>query len=150
MDIGECFPSKYVGHADLRGQDATVHMATVVMEDIDQNDGTERNGRSRKPILYFQGMTKGLVLNKTNAARIAALYGPETANWTGQSIVLYTAETEYGGKACKCIRVREPQAAAVAAAPPVAVAPPVAPAPAPQVGAPVPAQTSTVPTGPKF
>ncbi len=72
MDINECFPSKYVGHADLRGQNVTVIMAAVVLEDINQDDA-ERNGRSRKPVLFFQGMTKGLVLNKTNASRIASL-----------------------------------------------------------------------------
>ena len=106
MDINECFPSKYVGHTDLQGQDVTVIAHLVVLEDINSDDA-ERKGRTQKPVLYFVGMTKGLILNKTNASRIADLYGPETAHWIGQPITLYSAETEYGGKSVKCVRVRE-------------------------------------------
>lgn len=139
MDISECFPSKYVGHADLHGQDVSVAVRSVALEDINQDDA-ERSGRSQKPVLYFQDMVKGLVLNKTNASRIAAMYGPETDHWIGRTITLYTAETEFGGKPVKCVRVRESQATPA----PVVTAPAVA---APAAALP---QTATVPTGVTF
>jgi hypothetical protein len=61
-----------------------------------------------KPTIYFQGKDKGLVLNKTNANAISMMYGPETGNWTGQTISIYPTETEFQGKIVPCIRIKAP------------------------------------------
>ena len=58
MDINSAFPSNYLKAADLRGGRVTVAIDSVVIENIGDED---------KPIVYFQGKEKGLVLNKTNA-----------------------------------------------------------------------------------
>ena len=129
MDVNTMFPSKYVGHADLQGQDVPVVMGSVVMERVD----SDRDGGETKPVLHFHGMAKGLILNKTNAKRIADLFGLETDAWSGKSIILYCAETEYGGKPCKGVRVREgtpaQQQIAQAPAPPPPAPKPVAAVP---------------------
>jgi len=97
MDINAAFPGTFVKAADLGGQDRTVAVASVVMEDL---------GGEHKPAVYFQGTDKGLVLNKTNAATITALYGSDTDAWIGKTITLYPTETDYQGKRVECIRIR--------------------------------------------
>jgi len=97
MDINGVFPSKYLKAADLQGRDVQVVMANVRIEDIGDGD---------KPVLYFQGKEKGLVLNKTNANNIAILYGSETNNWIGKPVTLYSAWVDFQGRSVEAIRVR--------------------------------------------
>ena len=66
MHIDSAFPSKYLKASDLQGRNVTVKMGRVEQEKI---------GTDEKLILYFQGKEKGVVLNKTNANNVAALYG---------------------------------------------------------------------------
>lgn len=60
--------------------------------------------------LNFQGTDKSLLLNKTNAGRIADAYGDYYAQWVGRPITLYTERVNYQGKMTDGIRVRIPQA----------------------------------------
>ena len=72
----------------------------------------EEVGRDKdtKPVLYFKGKEKGLVLNKTNSRTITKIIGTEeTEDWTGREIVLYPTETEFAGEMVDCIRVRAPK-----------------------------------------
>jgi len=114
MRISSAFPSDYLKAADLQGRQVTVTMARVTVEKI---------GKDSKPVLYFQGKQKGMVLNKTNANTIASNYGEDTDHWAGGSIVLFETMVDYQGKSVPAIRVRlapqqrQPQ-------PPVRQAPP--------------------------
>jgi len=98
MNIYDMFPSKYVACGDLKGMDVPVKIQRIEMEDVSNGE--------LKPIVYFVGMKKGLVLNRTNAKRIAANHGPETNGWIGKEIILYPSETEFKGETVPCIRVR--------------------------------------------
>lgn len=97
MDITSAFPSDYLRHQDLNGQDHTLIMERVEMGKV---------GDDEKPVLYFRGAKKGLALNKTNSRTIADIYGTETNNWAGQSITLGTAWVDFQGKQVPAIRVR--------------------------------------------
>ena len=128
-NLSEMFPSKYLSEPDLKGQPRIVIMRGIAYEDVGQM-------RDRKPVLYFQGKNKGLVLNKTNATKIAKTYGDDSDLWVGHQIELYPSETDFQGETVPCIRVRAPQntpgvqqAAAQAQAP--LSAPQPAPEPAP-------------------
>jgi hypothetical protein len=99
MDIRKCFPSKYLEAADLNGE---VHTLTIVRLTIEEV-GTKKEQR---PAVWFQGVQKAMVLNKTNANTIAALYGFETEGWINKSIAIFPSETEFGGKMVSCIRVK--------------------------------------------
>lgn len=99
MRISSTF-SDYVKAADLQGRTATVTIASVSIEEI---------GKDRKPVVYFRGKEKGMVLNKTNANTISALYGDETDNWVNQPVTLYVAWVDFQGKSVEAIRVRAPQ-----------------------------------------
>lgn len=107
MDINQSFPSKYLKSSDLQGRRATVQMNYVQVEKVGQND--------EKPVLYFIGKAKGMVLNKTNANKIAELYGFDTEQWAGQRIDLFEADVEFGGKITKGLRVAAPSRAAQSA-----------------------------------
>jgi arabinogalactan endo-1,4-beta-galactosidase len=101
VKISAAFPSNYLKAADLNDRNVKVVMDRVEMEDI---------GGDHKPILYFQGKDKGLVLNKTNSNNIAAAYGDDTDAWAGCELVIYPAMTDFQGKTVPCIRVRSPTA----------------------------------------
>ena len=109
MNANEMFPnkpSKYLKCPDLGGRFIVVTMDRVAIETIGQGIKAET-----KPVLYFQGKEKGLVLNKTNKNSIVAIVGTaETDNWRGQRIVLHPAMTEMDGKPVECIRVARPPA----------------------------------------
>jgi hypothetical protein len=114
MKIGAAFPSKYVKASDLPdGQFIPVTIASVVIENV-AGDG---QAETDKPVLYFSGKEKGLVLNKTNSSEISAAYGDETDDWAGKKILLYAATTPFNGKTVPCIRVKVPKQVAPKAAP---------------------------------
>jgi len=102
MQISSAFPSNYVKAADLKGNNVIVVMARVEMEKI---------GNDEKPVLYFQGKDKGLVLNRTNSNNISLLYGDDTDDWAGREIVLFPAMVDFQGKTVEAIRVRGVRAA---------------------------------------
>lgn len=99
MNINSAFPSDYLKAADLNGQVARVMIKNVTMGTV---------GNDSKPIMYFQGKEKGLVLNKTNATTIAYAYGTDTDQWAGAEIELFMALVDYQGRQVEAIRVRVP------------------------------------------
>lgn len=131
MDINSLFPSNYLKAADLQGQARRVTIASCAPEPLGQGE--------TKPVLRFAGIPRGLVLNRTNAAVLAAALGTETTAWCGQPVELYPDVTMFQGRATPCIRVRVAAGAAVPfaagavfpAAAPEPVPPPVAPTPPP-------------------
>jgi hypothetical protein len=82
--------------------------------------------REMKPVLYFTGKDKGMVLNKTNAKNIANLIGSfETDEWIGFRIRLYATNVEFQGETVESIRVKSaPSMNGNGASRPQTVAPP--------------------------
>lgn len=100
MNINQAFPSKYLKASDLNDQTVTVTISDIKIEQVGQD-------RDTKPVAYFQGKTKGLVLNKTNSRKIASIAGsPETDDWVGVQIAIFPTETEFAGESVECIRVK--------------------------------------------
>jgi hypothetical protein len=105
MKVSQVFSGEYLKAADLQG-----HEPTVVIEKVELKEFDDGN----KFLITFAGKKKGLVANKTNASRIAMLYGDDTDAWLGKEIILYTDIVDFQGKPTEAIRVRGPQKAAVA------------------------------------
>lgn len=97
--LNEVFPSKYIKAADLQGREVHVVIAEVTVEKM---------GDDRKLVMYFQGKEKGLVTNKTNANRVATLYGEDTDQWIGKEILLGTDFVDFQGRTVEAIRVKPP------------------------------------------
>lgn len=100
MNIDSAFPSNYLKASDLGDAQPTVTIERIEVEPIGRN-------KEIKPVLYFAGKEKGLVLNKTNAKKIAELTGSkDTDDWSGCQVRIYATETEFGGETVECIRVK--------------------------------------------
>lgn len=103
MKISETFASKYLKAVDLKGRTVRVTITSVFSETLDQ-------GRT-KPVLFFAGAQKGLVLNRTNSETLAMAFGDETDNWIGAEIELFPMMVNFQGQMQPAIRVKVPAAA---------------------------------------
>ena len=111
--VSEAFPSNYLKAADLNNRTVKVAINKIVFEEIGQN-------KDRKPIVYFDKVQKGLVLNKTNAVEIAATYGEQMDGWAGKDIELFSQMVPFQGQNVAAIRVRAVAESAPASATPAA------------------------------
>lgn len=99
MNTNSMFPSKWLKADDLGGRKVVLTITELLMEKI---------GEDEKPVLYFRGKTKGLVLNRVNSNTIALVLGTdETDEWTGGRIAIFPTTTEFQGKKVACIRVED-------------------------------------------
>ena len=100
MNIDSAFPSNYLKASDLGDSQPVVTIDRVEVEAVGRD-------KEVKPVLYFKGKEKGLVLNKTNGRKIAELLGSkDTEDWAGGQIRIYATETEFAGETVECIRIR--------------------------------------------
>jgi len=103
-NVNDYFPSKWLKAADLKGKEPVVIIREIAYEPVGQK-------REMKPVVYFRGQEKGLVLNRTNANRIIQIAGSaDTDEWVGVSIKLYATEVEFQGQLMDGLRVKPPQA----------------------------------------
>jgi hypothetical protein len=99
--VKDLFPSKYLSAKDLDDEDLIVTIKRVEEEEVGQGDKKED-----KYVLYFKGVEKGMVLNKTNANTLAALLGDETDDWIGKQATLCVMDVEFGGKLTPGLRFK--------------------------------------------
>lgn len=104
MNVNDAFPSNYIKASDLGDKKVLVTIDRVEMESLGRGADKET-----KPVLYFEGKQKGLVLNKTNSKKIHDIVGSwEDSDWQGHQVVIYATETEFGGDTVSCIRILPP------------------------------------------
>jgi hypothetical protein len=106
MNLNEIYPSKFLRGADLGGKSALVVIERVEMDSFYDS---ERRENVQKPVLFFKGKNKGVVLSKTLAYGIADIVGSEdTDTWVGKTIILYSEhKLVYGNqKDVLCVRDR--------------------------------------------
>ena len=110
MKIGSAFPSKWLKASDLPdGKFISVTIERVELEKVGMDSEDD------KPVMYFVGKSKGLVLNKTKANAISAAYGEETEDWSGRPLQLYATEVAFQGKMVASIGIKIPKGGAAAA-----------------------------------
>jgi hypothetical protein len=102
--INSLFPANYL-KADDFPQPRVLTINRLEMQEINDN-----GSKSSKPILIFNEMgDKGLVLNKTNAARISEFLGENVEAWPRMAVELYQEMVDFQGKRVPAVRVRRPQ-----------------------------------------
>lgn len=101
MKWSDAHPTKYWKATDLDGGSLILRIHSLKIEQFD-TDGS-------KPILYFRGEDKGLVVNKTNGDVLAAAFGDDTRDWEGQEIELFAMPVQFQGKTVDGLRVRVPR-----------------------------------------
>ena len=100
-DMSQAFPSKYLKAADLGGKQVPVTISHVEFEEVAKDE-------ANKPVLYFEGRTKGMVINKTNNDRLCGAFGYQSDEWAGKEIFLYTEMTQFEGRSMPGLRVSIP------------------------------------------
>lgn len=63
-------------------------------------------GEVEKPVLYFAGKDKGLVLNRTNLDTLVKLFGDDADILNGREIVMYRTFANFRGQTVPAIRLR--------------------------------------------
>jgi hypothetical protein len=109
---------KYLKGEHLAGKKPVVTIAEVVLET------THANGREEeKPVLYFVGKQKGLILSPTNQRTLRNLFGDDVSNCRGKSVQLEAVPMRVAGRDTLPIRINpapqpapQPQPAPTAAA----------------------------------
>jgi hypothetical protein len=101
-DYRTLYSKDYVAAYDLGGKDVTVTITKVIAGDLTDNKGK----KTKKPLVYFEGAEKALVLNATNGKTIAGMYGNICEDWIGKRITMFPTTTDVGGETKECIRVR--------------------------------------------
>ena len=113
-------PTTYICNADLKGRDRTLTIERVEIEEMFAN-----NKKDTRPVLYFAGARKGLVVNSTINGVVSRLYGQYLKGWIGKRITIYPTVDDRGGGGTKdVVRVRPsvPPAPAASAGPKPAAA----------------------------
>ena len=103
----DIYGSKYFSAADLHGNQVRRKIGKVDVIELKEKDGSTK----KKFIVYFEGVEKPLVLNKTNAQKLAASYGKDRSQWVGVVVELYAEMTSLGKEG---VRLRPLKSAAAA------------------------------------
>lgn len=85
MKAKDVFPSKYLKSEDI---DAPLELTVqrVVLETMVSRTGEDE----QKPVMYFEGGKRGLVLNQTNWNTMVRVTGEhDSDDWYGHKVVLY-------------------------------------------------------------
>jgi hypothetical protein len=102
-DLRTMFDSPYLGAWNVAGKDYNVTIDKVTGADIVGEGGKQ----SRKPLVYFKGVKKPLIVNKTIMKTLHSLFATYSAKaLAGKRITLYATTTKFGGQTVDCIRVR--------------------------------------------
>lgn len=104
MQKGDVFKSKYLRGDDIGEAEVAVIIADVVPEIVVE-------GEDPKPVMYFKGKEKGMVINSGNWDALAYAYGDESDNWKGKSAVIYTIIGTFQGKTGHWLRIKAKKAA---------------------------------------
>jgi hypothetical protein len=102
MKTEDLFPRKWLSGEDLP-HDTTATIQRVVMEEL-HNPATRK--KERKPVAYFAGKRKALILNRTNWMTLAGLFGDESDEWSGRRIVLGADEVDSPQGRMRAPRIR--------------------------------------------
>lgn len=103
-NINDIFPSRYLKAHELKGTSPTVTIERVGVEQV-----RSRVKVDTKPVLYFRGKTKGLLLNKTMAQSLTEIAGsPLTEAWAGVTVTLFATTATFDKAVHQVIRIKAP------------------------------------------
>jgi len=91
-DFDNMYGSRYFSVADLHGEQIKRRIGKVEVSELKEKSGATK----RRYVVFFQNENKPLVLNKTNATKLATQYGKDPAKWIGIICELYQEDTSMG------------------------------------------------------
>ena len=73
-------------------------------------------GKKPKPVLFLEGVDRGVVVNKTRYDAMSDITGsPDTGNWCGRQVLVKRGSTNYAGKKVACVELEAAPASTGAA-----------------------------------
>ena len=114
-DFNDMYGSKYFSVPDLKGERPRRTIGKIEAAELKEKDGSTR----RKLIVYFENEEKPLVLNETNALKLATTFGKDVTKWIRARVELYAEMTSLGKEGVR-LQPLKPRTAPVAAPPPAA------------------------------
>jgi hypothetical protein len=108
--VGKSY-KKFVGNAAyLKKEDLSEPIDTTLLWIKEEKVTAPGKGTNTRLVAYFEGLSKGLVLNTANAERLAELTGTDDyEKWADTPVQLYVdPHVTYGGKKIGGIRICKP------------------------------------------
>lgn len=103
QDYRAFYDSTYIRAWDLPpGKNITVTIERVERVTVKGNDNSE----SLRPLVFFRGKKKGLVLNKGMGKTIKGMYGKKPSGWLGKRIAIYATTCTAFGETHDVVRIR--------------------------------------------
>jgi hypothetical protein len=101
MKRSEAFPSKYISKDDVNPP----ILANIM--DVRSEVFEEEEGKKSKPVMYFGGEIKPLILNNTNWMTLESEWGDDSDSWKGKTVELYCdPNVMFGKKMVGGVRIR--------------------------------------------
>jgi hypothetical protein len=107
--VGKSY-KKFVGNATyLKKEDLSEPVDTDLLSVKEEKVTAPGKGTQTRLVAYFDGLSKGLVINMANADTLAELTGTDDYDkWGDTPVQLYVdPEVKYGGKKTGGIRIRK-------------------------------------------
>jgi hypothetical protein len=100
-DASEFTQGKFIKGSDFQpGQQVRVRVTNITKEEFKE--------QGQKLVLHFHETDRGMVLNKTQVTSMINLFGPQTAAWVDQSVILQSVPSGYQGKPTILITPAQP------------------------------------------
>jgi hypothetical protein len=99
MRANEAFPSKYLKSSDVKDRPRVAVISHIERETIGEGKDAKE-----KHVLYFEGDTKPMVLNRTNWDTLEEAFG-DSDDWPAHKVKIKTARTQFQGKPVDGIRL---------------------------------------------
>lgn len=101
MKLSAKFSSPYLKAVDIPRR----RLRVTIGEFVDEWMG---NPRECKTVVYFEGLDRGMVLNKTNAGTLQKAFGDETDAMIGRVIDLVVKPGSFQGEDIDVVRIEVP------------------------------------------
>ena len=105
-DYRTMFDREYLGAWDLVDETGAPTDIHVTIAKVEAKKVKGPRGEALKPVVWFVGVERPLLANKTNARTIAGMHGSKTEAWVGKRITMWPTTTSSPDGVVECIRVR--------------------------------------------
>jgi hypothetical protein len=113
VEFDNLYGSRFLTAGDLKAP------VTARIEKIEVETFTRDGQRSRpKAVVYFEGTSRPVVLNQTNATSLARAFGKDFTAWIGRDVEVRPETTTYGGKIVPALRLYPAPPTKIGAKPP--------------------------------
>jgi hypothetical protein len=103
--IRDIYGSRFLNAEDIEGET----IVGPILECGIENFADAVGGKKQKLVISLAQADKPIVVNATNADRIAAVYGDDWEQWLGKVVCIQSGRTRFAGKMVKCVEITAPK-----------------------------------------